>query len=202
MWLAKVGQPFVARVDEIERVCEPAPALRLEPRDDRLEVALVALAMGMLRLEEQDDLRPAVRDPVVRPLDHALVREPDALVASADPGVAIGGLAEDVEAPELRVRVANPGLVGLLELVAGLRKWRSSTGPRDDEDLEPGERLGDLVDAAVRDGDLEILVLAVLSAQVEVDRPAGRDVPGRVNTGEQALRVLGTPRIPLELERV
>jgi hypothetical protein len=41
-------------------------------------------------------------------------------------------------------------------------------------------------------------VLSVLSAEVKVDGPAGRDVPGHVDPGEQTLRVLRAPRVPLE----
>jgi hypothetical protein len=53
-------------MDLLERLPEPAPALRLEPWDNRLEVGLVPVPMRVLRFEEQDDLGPPVRDPVVR----------------------------------------------------------------------------------------------------------------------------------------
>jgi hypothetical protein len=174
----------MARVDPLERLGEPAPALGLEVRQDRLEVSLIAIAMRMLRLEEQGDLRSAVRNPVVRPLDHVVVRQPDALVASAEPRVAIGGLAEYVEAPEPRRGLSHPGLVRLSQSIAGFGERRGLVWRRDDADLEPGERVDDLVEPGVRHGDLEVFVITVFAAEKEVDRPAGRDVPGRVDPGE------------------
>jgi hypothetical protein len=74
--------------------------------------------------------------------------------------------------------------VGFLQLVEGLREWRGSARAGDDEELEAGERLGDLVEAAVGDGDLEILVLPPVAAQEQVDRPAGGDVPGCLDSDE------------------
>jgi hypothetical protein len=55
--------------------------------------------------------------------------------------------------------------VCFLQLVAGLREWRRSARAGDDEDLEAGERLGNFVEAAVRDGELEILVLPPFTAE-------------------------------------
>ena len=73
----------------------------------RLEVGLVLRPHRPLRLEEQHDLRPGVRDAVVGSLDHVPVREPDSFVTAVDPGVAVGGLAEDVEQPAPRGRLSH-----------------------------------------------------------------------------------------------
>jgi hypothetical protein len=54
--------------------------------------------------------------------------------------------------------------VGFLHLISGLRERRGSARAGDDEDLESGQSPGDLVEAAVRDRQLEILVLSPFAA--------------------------------------
>jgi hypothetical protein len=186
----------MARMDALESLGEPAAAFRLQSRDDGLEVGLVAVPR-VLGLEEEDDLGPSVRNPVVRPLNHLFVREPDALVAPAEPGVAVRGLAEHVEAPEARRRLAHPGLVRLPEPVAGLGERRRLVRACDDEDLEPGKDVDDFVEPRVGYRDLEVFVLPMLAAEEEVDRPAGRDVPRRLDCGQELSDRLGPPGVPL-----
>ena len=125
----------MARMDAFEILGEPAPAFRLQARHDGLEVSLVPVSMRMLRLEQEDDLGPTVRNPVIRPLDHLVVREPDALVPPAEPRVAVRWLSEGVEPPQPRRRLAHPGLMGLLEPIAGLGERRRLVRACDDEDL-------------------------------------------------------------------
>jgi hypothetical protein len=52
----------------------------------------------------------------------------------------------------------------LLEPVARFGERRRLVRAGDEEDLEAGERCNDLVELCVRDGDLEVLVLAVVTA--------------------------------------
>src|SRR2546423_851479 len=153
----------------------------------------------MLRLVEKDDLGPAVGDPVLRPGDHLAVREADPLVASTDPRVAVGRLAEQVELPETRRGLAEPRLVGARECIACLLERRDEPLRRraDDEELEPGQGLDELVQAVRRNRDLEVLVLAPLATEEEIDRPARRDVPRRLHTGQTPRRLLRAPGVPL-----
>src|SRR5437899_3107589 len=94
-----LGEPGMGGVCDLERPPKPRAALRLQPGQRRLEIAPVLVLVRVLGLEEQNDLRPAVGDAVGSPLDQLRVREPDRGIAPADPGIAVGGLAEDVEAP-------------------------------------------------------------------------------------------------------
>ena len=117
-------------------------------------------------------------------------------VAAVDPGVAVGGLAEDVEQPAPRGRLPHPGLVVPVEL---LRRCRTARPPRAavrDEELEPAKPLGDLGEPLSGHADLEILVLPALPAEEEVDRPAGGDVPRCLHAREQFSHLIGPPCVP------
>src|SRR5439155_1047163 len=75
----------------------------------------------------------------------------------------------------------------------------------DDEDLESVESFDEFVEAAVRHGDLDVLVLSSLPPEEELDRPPRRDVPRNLDTVEQPGDFLRTPGIPLRdvrLDRV
>jgi hypothetical protein len=163
----------------------------------RCREVVVVLRPRVLRLVEQHDLRTAVGDPVGRAIDHAVVGQADARVATANPGVAVGRLAEDVEAPHAGVRVAHPCLVRRLEQVMCLRERPHDSGVRaDDEDLEVAQRGNDLHEARSRNRDLEVLVLPPLAAEEQVDRPPGRDIPRHVDVGEERRHALRAPGIP------
>jgi hypothetical protein len=71
-----------------------------------------------------------------------------------------------------------------LDVDFGDRREGLASRDVDGVDLEVRERGDEPVECPGGDGDLEILVLATLAAEEEVDRPAGRDVPGRIDTGE------------------
>ena len=172
----------MAGMDALERTGEPPAALRTKPWQHGLEITLVAVTVRMASLEQEDDLWPSVWNPVFGPLDHLVVRQTDRLVTAADPGAACGGLAEDVESPEFRLWFAHPRLMRLREAVSGFREWRRLVRAGDDEELEVGEDIDDLVEAGVGKRDLEILVLAAITAQKEVDRPPGGDVPRRLDS--------------------
>jgi len=64
-------------------------------------------------------------------------------------------------------------------------------------ETDASERLDELAKPGTRHGDLEVLVLTALATEEEVDRPTGRHVPRRLDFGERAVRLLGTPRVPL-----
>ena len=100
-------------MDPLESLGKPLPAIRRESWSGCIEVGSVTVSMCVPGLEQQHDLRPAVRDPVLRPIDDPVIRQPKRLVAAANPRVAVGRLAEDVESPEVRLRFAHPGLVCL-----------------------------------------------------------------------------------------
>jgi hypothetical protein len=76
--------------------------------------------------------------------------------------------------------------VRLLELVEGIREGRRLVRACDDEDLVVTQRFDNLTESCVRRSELEVLVLSALPAQEEIDRPTRRDVPGRLDTCEQA----------------
>src|SRR6266536_1685433 len=187
---------------EHERVAQPSATLAVEPRKRIQVVALVLRLLDVLRLEQEDDLRPPVRDAVVRSLDQPRVGQPDRWVAPADPRVAVGGLAEDVEAPDARRGFPHPGLMRVCQPIARVCQRRRLPLARDDQDLETGERFRDLVEAGVRHRDLEVFVLAPPPAEEEIDRPAGCDIPRNANVLEQTRDLLRAPRVPLRNVRV
>jgi hypothetical protein len=166
-------------MDEGKRVREPLPLRRIEPWQNGREVALV-LRSDVLRLEEEDDLGAAVRDSVGRSPDDAIVREPDALVAPEDPRIPVGGLAHDVEPPGTGRRVGYPELV-------------RADGP----EFVPSEDFDDFGGPLARNRDLEIVVLPALAAEKQIDRPAGRDVPGRFHVRQALGDLAGLPGVPL-----
>src|SRR5581483_11865885 len=185
--------PFVPRVKAGDRLLEPPPRGRVEPRQHRLEVGAVLVLGGVLRLEQEDDLGPAVRDAVVRPRDHPLVREPYRGLAAADPHVSVRRLPEEVDMPLPRSRVAHPGLMRVPQPVARLRERRRLPRAGDEGYFVRSEDVRELVEARVRNGDLEVVVLPALAAEEEVDRPTGRDVPGEVDVREKLRDLLGPP---------
>ena len=89
--------------------------------------------------------------------------------------------------------VAHPGLIVRRERL-GLHGV-GEPAP-DDPELELGERLANGRELLLRHGDLDVLVLPRLSAVVQVERPAGRDVPGRVDSREPARDLGRMPRVP------
>ena len=156
-----------------------------------------------LRLEEQHDLRPRVRDAVGGVLDQRVVRERDRSVAPRDPAAAGARLAEDVDAPYVRGPVEAPRLVrrrasARRAPATGFRRcpalttWKSSSP----------SAAATSPNALCRHADLEVLVLAALLAEEEVDRPAGRDVPRSVDVLQPHGRLRGRPRVPLRIVRV
>src|SRR5262245_59092560 len=179
-----------------QRVREPAAALRLQKWQDRVEVHLVALSVRMLRLEQERDLGPEERNPVVGALDYLVVRQADRLVPTADPRVAVRRLAEDVETPEPGLRLARPGLMRVVQPVACLVERRRLLRPGDHTKLELREHRDDLAHARVRNRDLEVHVLAMATAEEEVDRPARGDVPRDGDLVEPACDLLRAPRVP------
>lgn len=95
---------------------------------------------------------------------------------SADPGVAVVRLAEDVDEVVVGFRVAEPGLV------RGGDDFRRRVAPESSaadgvEDVAV-EAAADLVEADGRDGDFEVAVLSRLLASEQVQRPARRYAPG------------------------
>ena len=90
-------------------------------------------------------------------------------------------------------------MIALDRVGVGVLERGDEPGPRHArrEELEPGEGVEDLAELVARDGDLEVLVLAPLPAEAEVDRPAGGDVPRRLDLSEQPRGLLGPPGIPL-----
>src|SRR4051812_37192561 len=158
--------------------------------------------MRVFRLEQQHDLGPAVRDAVAASFDQPVVRHPDRGIAPADPRAAVRRLAEEVEPPLARRRLADPRLMRVEQAVARIVERRRLGAIGDDEDLELAEHLYDLVEARVRDRELEILVLAPLLPAEQLERPAARDVPRDAHTVEQAREVLGPPGVPLRNVRV
>src|SRR5262249_58935821 len=98
----------------------------------------------------------------------------------------------------VRGAVESPGLMVTVEQVTGLCERLDRRGA-DDIQLELGERGDDLGEALCRNCDLEVLVLAALAAEEQVDRPAGCDGP-RSSHGLQARRrLLRAPGLPLRV---
>ena len=163
----------------------------------------------MLRLEEEDDLGTRVRDPVGGALDQPVVRHPDSLVPARDPRFAVRRLAEDVEAPRAGRAVERPRLVGALEQRTRERDRRRERGPfavgplrlrgvgAHDVELEPFEGGDNLLEALGRHRDLEVLVLAALLAEEELEGPAGRDVPRSLDSREPPRDLFRMPGLPL-----
>ena len=81
--------------------------------------------------------------------------------------------------------VPEPRLVGLRELIGCEAVERTDESfPDGSEHVEVGERAPQLREPILRDCDLEVFVLARLATAEEVERPAGRDVPRRVEIPE------------------
>ena len=191
----------VAGVDLFDPRRKQSPARRREAREDGGEVRFV-LRSSVLRLEEEHDLRSFVWDAVRCVFDQLVIWETDRLVAPCDPLVPVVGLAEDIDAPDVRRAVEPPGLVDLLHQAGGRGRDRLGDASRDDVEVELAEGRGHLVEPVGRDRDLEILVLAPLAAEEEVDRPAGRHVPRRVHPAEPACGILRRPGLPLGVVRM
>ena len=66
-----------------------------------------------------------------------------------------------------------------------------------DEELVAVQCPCDLVEPVARHGDLEILVLAVLPSDEEIDRPSGRDTPRRLDVREDPRDLFRPPGVPL-----
>ena len=138
-------QPGVAGVDKLKRIYEPAPADRIELRQHCREVSLVLWPVRVFGFEEQDDLGPAIRDAFLCPFDHLDVGQLDPFIPAADPDVAVGRFAKDVEPPAERRGVPHPRLLMPVESCRCLSEWPDE--PRvgqisvRDEELEPGESL-------------------------------------------------------------
>ena len=111
--------------------------------------------------------------------DRLRERHADALVAPADPGLAVGRLAEEVEPPVAAGRVTYPGLVRLGEPRAGLVERREDPLRRHAHgvDLEARERGGELRQARGGDGDLEASCSRRLPPRKRSIARAAGDVP-------------------------
>ena len=162
---------------EREPVAKQRAAPLVEQRQHVTQVLLV-LRPRRLRLEEEHDLGPRVRDAVRGVLDQLAVGEADPRVAAADPLSVGRRLAEDVDAPGVCVALETPGLVGVRQPPARLRE-RGHLAVAHRVQLELRQCRRHLAEALGRDGDLEVLVLAQLTAGEEVDRPAPGHVPGQ-----------------------
>ena len=123
---------------ELECMGEPTASLRIEPRKYRREVVFVFGACS-LGLEEENDLRPPVRDPFLRSLDQALIGHADLTGSSADPGLTRRGLAEDVKTPKAGRRLSYPRLMRIRIRGVRNRKCGDESGRRSAgrEELEP-----------------------------------------------------------------
>jgi len=71
----------VARVHAVERIAQPAPSVTVQPGQGCREIDPVLLQVRVLGLEEEDDLGPAVGDPILGVFDQLLVPEPDRGIA-------------------------------------------------------------------------------------------------------------------------
>ena len=145
-------------MDASKRISKPGPAGSIELRQHCREVSLVFWPIGVLGLEEQDDLGPAIRDTVVGPFDHLGVGSFDPFVPPADPRFAVGGLPKDVEAPAAGRGLPHPRLLVPVESRRRLRKrpheaWIGQLAVRDEE-LEPGKSLSDLAKPVPGNGNL------------------------------------------------
>ena len=153
----------------------------------------------VLRLEREDDLRTGVRDAFVGPLDHVGVRQPDPFVAAADPHVAIGRLPENVEPPAACRRLPHPRLVVLVERLRRLGVRPHEAPIRQvtvgDEELEPGECLGQLGKPCAGHGDLEILVFSSSSPRKRSIAQPAATCHGACTCASSAAAA-GTPCVP------
>ena len=191
----------MAGMCELERVAEPSPARSVEARKHSRKIVIV-LGARVLRLEQEHDLGPRVRNAAGRALDELVVRKTDARVSAADPRIAVGGLAHDVQPPESRLRLLHPRLVVLVERGSASRQ-RPREAVSDDKELEARERGADVIETIGRHADLDVVVRTSLSAEEEVDRPPGGDVPRRSHIGEKPLNLFRAPRLPCrEIRRV
>ena len=115
-------------MDERKRLGEPPAAAGPEARQHRGEVGLVLRSVGVLGLEEQDDLRPGIRNAVIGSLDHLAVRQPDPFVAAVDPRIALARLTEDVQSPAPTRRLPYPRLLVRVECLRRLGNGQTSPG--------------------------------------------------------------------------
>ena len=109
------------------------------------------------------------------------------------------GASDDPESAQRLRREARAALkVESVHVVRVLDHGETEDGtPYVAMELLSGESLGDLAEPIARHRDLEVIVLAAPLAEEEVDRPAGRYAPGRLDAGEKAFHLLGPPGIPL-----
>jgi hypothetical protein len=82
---------------------------------------------------------------------------------------------------------------------------RPRTAAADHDQLEARQRLSHLCEPSCRHADFEIIVLAGLLSEEEVECPSGRDVPRHREAFEMACsldRAPGVPRGEIEIERL
>ena len=105
----------------------------------------------------------------------------DPRIATADPGVAIGGFPEDVQAPPVGGWLSHPGLMVLFIEIASRVEGIDEAVARSTHgniELEAGEHGCELTEPVMRDRHLKILVYPSLHTEKEVNGPATGDVPG------------------------
>ena len=182
----------MARMYQPQCLPEPRARRTVQVRLRGRTVRLV-LRRGSLRLEEEDDLRARVGDPVRRSGDHVCERTADAVVPAEHPRVALPRLAEEVQAPGAGPGIPHPRLVMRSECPLGDRPGEAVA---DDDDIVALEREAGGVEASPADRHLDVVVLARTSAEEEIDRPAPCNAP-RLCHGRKSLGHLGRrPRLP------
>ena len=180
------------RMHETNRLGEPPSTTGIEEWQNRVEVLLI-LRPNLLRLEEQDDFWLRVGDSVLRSRDCPWLRKSNARVPPANPGVTVPRFSKDVQPPVAARRVACPGLVMRRTCGAGhgLRETVANH-----EELQLRERSTQDLELILRYSDLQVLVLARLVPDEEIDGPTGADVPDHVHVCEPPRRLSGMPGFP------
>jgi hypothetical protein len=152
-----------------------------------------SFARRALAFEQQCHLRDDVRYSGRSVLDQFRVGQCDGVAPAADPPVAVVRFAEDVEVVSAGGGVLQPGLVEPGMFSSG------GEGPHcaraDDIPFVLVEGGGHLTECGAGDGNFDIVVLAGLFADEQVQRPSGDNTPRRGNPCEPR-RPDRCPRIP------
>ena len=179
-----------------ERGGEKCTLRRIQARQHGDEVGLIDRPR-VLRLVQQLDLGPNVRDAVGGDAAEIVRTHTDVRVAAVRPAIAAALFHQDLELPRLVPALAAPELVRALRQRLSLAPWREGAGLRDEE-LPPLERAPHRREIVPEDRDLNVGVRARRASDEEVERPATGDPPARAQLPQTIAHLLGCERLPFE----
>ncbi len=192
--LAESTEPLVARMDEIQRLGEPLPALPIQVWPHGREVVFI-LWTRSLGLEEQHDFWSRVRDARSALLNQLIVGELDACVAAADPLVVDRWLAKDIQSPIAGFSLTYPRLMPGVRVTSGLSEGHG-IAIANGKEVAVWQTCSHRIELVARHRNLEVIVDTSLIAKEQIDRPARSNAPGNLHATEAPSNLVWPPGMP------